>query len=236
MVHEVSLFQGCCFLLWGHGVGWWTEPLGGDCGDLKWGLEQPTSCSLSSDPFTETTHPPGLMKVSVLLKEQLLINMVRMSYLIPPMSGSELISGSCVRPCALEKSHPRIHKWEERMMWCRGRIYERKRCQCDRAKVKENCIEMYHSSGSWWMCKVCTSYWEYPALSEKGAGLMLWVSCHCTGLSGHSFFWAGHKNRTVPVWLGLCPDPGQTSKSWARSRLEFLKRFLCILHGINGPS
>lgn len=105
--------------------------------------------------------------VSVLLKEQLLINIVRMLYLIPPTSGPELISGSCVRPCALEKSHPRIHKWEERMMWCGGRMYERKSCQCERAKVKQNWAEMYHSSGSWWTCKVCTIYWEYPALLEK---------------------------------------------------------------------
>lgn len=61
MAHEASIFQGYCFLLWGDSVGWWTEPLGRDYGDLKCGLEQAMPCNLSSHPFSETTHPPGLM-------------------------------------------------------------------------------------------------------------------------------------------------------------------------------
>lgn len=106
------------------------------------------SCPAASLPVPSAKPPTLLVSrmVSLLpLKEWLLINGMKGLDLIPPTSGPELIPRSCVRPRALEKSHPRIRKWEETLTCCRGRINVRKRGLCNRAKVKEKCTEEYHS-------------------------------------------------------------------------------------------
>ena len=74
MVHDALLFQGCCFLLWGDSVGCWIEPLGRGFGDLKCGLEQVMPCSLSSCPFSKTTHPPGFMHGFIAPTEGVVVN------------------------------------------------------------------------------------------------------------------------------------------------------------------
>lgn len=105
------------------------------------------SCPAATIP-TPSAKPPTLRvsrMVSLLpLKEWLLINVMRVLCLIPSTSGPEPKPRSCVRPCALEESHPRTQKWEEIMTCCRGRRNVRKMCYCDRTKMKEKCTEKYH--------------------------------------------------------------------------------------------
>lgn len=85
-----------------------------DSGDLNSGLEQVVPCSLSSCP---SAKPPTLLlscMTSLLpLKEWLLINVMKVPYLISPTTEPDLILRSRVRPCALEKSHPRTYRWEK---------------------------------------------------------------------------------------------------------------------------
>lgn len=121
---DITFYSG--ETMWAGGWSHWVEDM--ETRTVVWSR----SCPAASLPIPSAKPPTLLVSCMVLLlplKEWSLINVMNCSiYLIPPTSGPESIPRSCISPCALEKSHPRIHKWEENMTCCSRRMKVRKRC------------------------------------------------------------------------------------------------------------